>query len=190
MGLEKTFAANTAAELGRGRAHYRRRAWAEAYKSLSHVDRVAPLEADDLELLAMSAYLIARDSDYLDAIERAYNAHLRAGNNLRAIRCAFWLGLRLLFRGETGRATGWFSRARRLVDCEEQDCVEEGYVLLAEAIQQFDAGDDATISAVAAAAAAIGDSYGEMDLVVIARHLQGKASLRQGRHGRGVVLAR
>ena len=188
MGLEKTFAANTAAELGRGRARYRRRAWAEAYKSLSHVDRVAPLAADDLELLAMSAYLIARDSDYLDAIERAHNAHLRAGNNLRAIRCAFWLGLRLLFRGETGHATGWFSRARRLVDCEEQDCVEEGYVLLAEAIQQFDAGDDATISAVAAAAAAIGDSYGEMDLVVIARHLQGKASLRQGRMAEGMSL--
>ena len=45
-------------------------------------DGLAPLAADDLELLAMSAYLIARDSDYLDAIGRAYNTHLRAGCSL------------------------------------------------------------------------------------------------------------
>jgi hypothetical protein len=36
----------------------------------------------------------------------------------------------LAFRGEAGRATGWFSRAHRLLDREEKPCVEEGYLLL------------------------------------------------------------
>ena len=46
------------------------------------------------------------------ALERAYHAHCAAGQPLRAARCAFWLGFRVLMRGEMGRASGWFARAR------------------------------------------------------------------------------
>ena len=112
--------ADVARELERGRKSYKRHAWAEAYQALSLADKVVPLAVEDLELLAMSAYLIARDDDYLRALDRAYHAYLDAGENVRAVRCAFWLGLRLLFRGETGRATGWLARAKRLIECEEQ----------------------------------------------------------------------
>ena len=94
-------------ELERGREHYGRRAWADAYRSLSAADQASRLEGEDLELLAMAAYLIGRDEDYLGALERAHHAHLDAGERLRAIRSAFWLGLRLFFRGEMGPATGW-----------------------------------------------------------------------------------
>jgi hypothetical protein len=37
-------------ELGRGRESYARRAWMDAYKSLSRADQAAPLGAEDLEL--------------------------------------------------------------------------------------------------------------------------------------------
>ena len=79
----------------------------------------------------MSAYLIGRDDDYLRALERAHHAHLDARERLGGVRCAFWLWLRLLFRGETGRATGWLARAQRLLEPEEPDCAERGYLLLA-----------------------------------------------------------
>ena len=46
-------------ELGQGREAYTRRAWMDAYKSLSHSDQAAPLVAEDLELLATSAYMSA-----------------------------------------------------------------------------------------------------------------------------------
>ena len=52
-------------ELERGREHYGRRAWADAYRSLSAADQASRLEGEDLELLAMAAYLIGRDDDYL-----------------------------------------------------------------------------------------------------------------------------
>jgi DNA-binding CsgD family transcriptional regulator len=175
-------------ELGRGRESYKRRAWADAHQALSLADSMVSLAAEDLELLAMSAYLIARDDEYLGTLERAYNAYLDAGENVRAARCAFWLGLRLLFRGETGRATGWLARARRIIDCEEQDCVEEGYLLLPIVEEHLDAGDCEAASAIAADAAAIGSRFGETDLLAIARHLQGRASIQQGRVANGLAL--
>jgi hypothetical protein len=42
-------------ELKQGRESFRLRAWMDAYTSLSRADRVAPLAADDLDLLATSA---------------------------------------------------------------------------------------------------------------------------------------
>ena len=177
-----------AEELERGRESYKRRAWADAYLALSLADTVVPLAVEDLERLAISAYLIARDDAYLSVLERAYNAHLDAGEKLRAVRCAFWLGLRLLFRGEAGRASGWLGRARRLVESEEHDCVEEGYLLLPVVEQHLDAGNCEAASAVATDAAAIGSRFGEADLIAIARHLQGRASIRQGHVARGLAL--
>ena len=175
-------------ELGRGRESYKRRAWADAYQALSRADKMVPLAVEDLELLAMSAYLIARDDEYLGALERAYDAYLVGGENKPAIRCAFWLGLRLLFRGETGRATGWLGRGRRLVEYEEDDCVEEGYLLLPIVDQHLDAGDWETAYATAGNAAEIGNRFGEMDLVAIARHLQGRVLIQQGQVAKGLAL--
>lgn len=188
MHQKKSIVAEITEELDRGRESCKRRAWASAYQSFSLADKVVPLAVEDLELLAMSAYLVARDDDYLNALERAYNAHLDAGENVRAVRCAFWLGLRLLFRGETGRATGWLARAKRLIECEEHDCVEEGYLLLPVVEQHLDAGDCEAASAIATAAAAIGSRFDEKDLIAIARHLQGRASIQQGHVARGLAL--
>ena len=46
------------AELERGREYYARRAWMEAYRSLSRADQANLLEAEDLELLATSASML------------------------------------------------------------------------------------------------------------------------------------
>lgn len=188
MRQKRSSVASVARVLERGRESYKRHAWADAYKSLSFADDIAPLGVEDLELLAMSAYLIARDDDYQRMLSRAYQAHLDAGDSSRAARCAFWLGLRLLFRDETGRATGWFARARRLLECQEQPCVEDGYLLLPAVEQELNAGNCAAAYAIAADAAKIGDRFGEPDLIAIARHLQGRALIQQGHVEEGLAL--
>jgi DNA-binding CsgD family transcriptional regulator len=175
-------------ELERGRACYRQAAWADAYQSLSAADQAAPLGGDDLELLAMAAYLIGQDEDYLTALDRAHQAHLNAGQGLRAVRCAFWLGLRFLFRGETGRATGWLARAQRLLEGETHECAERGYLLLPIVEQQLAAGHFEAAFATAADAAEIGERCGDVDLIACTRHQQGRIRIRQGQVEEGLAL--
>jgi DNA-binding CsgD family transcriptional regulator len=176
------------AELGRGRESYDRRAWAEAYGALSLADQHVPLNAEDLELLAMAAYLIGRDDECLRALERAHHAHLETHNGARAVRCAFWLGFRLAGQGDMGRATGWLARAGRLLEREARDCVERGYLLLPVVLQHLAAGDGEAAHATAASAAEIGDRFGETDLIAYARHLQGRALMGQGKVEPGLAL--
>jgi ATP/maltotriose-dependent transcriptional regulator MalT len=169
--------------LARGRERYAQRAWADAFRALSLAEQAEPMAGADLELLALSAYLIGRDDDYLDALDRAHRAYLDAGECLRAARTAFWLGLRLLFRGENGPATGWFARAQRLLDREDRDCVERGYLLLAVVQERVNAGD---LDAMKASEA--GDRFAEPDLSACARHLQGRILLEQGQVAQGLAL--
>jgi hypothetical protein len=146
------------------------------------------LGAEDLELLALAAYLIGRDDDYLGTLERASSAHVNAGQCTRAARCAFWLGFRLLMRGEVGRATGWFSRAQRLLEGDARECAERGYLLLPVVEQHLEAGDCEAAYATAAEAAAIGEGCGDPDLVACARHQQGRVRLQQSRVQAGLAL--
>lgn len=175
-------------QIEEARNFYRQGAWAEAYEALSTAQATSVLSGDDLEMLAMAAYLVDRDDDYLSALERAHRAHLDAGRWQRAVRSAFWLGLRLLFRGESGRAGGWLSRARRIVDANRGDCVEQGYLLLPSAQEHLDAGRCEVAHNTAADAASIGERFGDADLTALARHLQGRAMLQQGRVQRGIAL--
>jgi DNA-binding CsgD family transcriptional regulator len=93
-----------------------------------------------------------------------------------------------MFRGEAGRAGGWFARAQRLLDCDPQERVERGYLLLPLVEQRLAAGDlDAAYDS-AQNAVRIGERFGEADLVAIARHLQGGARLQQGRVKEGLAL--
>jgi DNA-binding CsgD family transcriptional regulator len=173
-------------ELTRGRKSYQRQAWAAAYQSLSQADQATILDGDDLELLATSAYLSGREDEFLRVLERAHQAHLHVGDSVRAARCAFWIGLRLLLCGETGRATGWLARAQRLL--AQRDCVEQGYLLLPVAEQQLAAGNGAAAYTTAASAAAIGERFSEADLSACARHVQGRALIQQGQVQAGLTL--
>jgi tetratricopeptide (TPR) repeat protein len=170
-------------ELGRGRESYARRAWVDAYESLSRAD-----DAEDLELLARSAYMLGRDDDYRSALERAYHAYVDAGDSPRAARCAWWVGHNLLFHSETAPARGWFARGQRLLEREERDCVERGYLLIPVLLEHSFSGDYEAAYSTAAEAGAIGERFGDPDLVAIALMEQGHALVKQGRTEEGLRL--
>jgi DNA-binding CsgD family transcriptional regulator len=175
-------------ELERGRECYRLRAWSEAFQAFSRAEQAASLAPPDLELFATAAYLVGRDAEYLKALERAHLAHLGAGECMRAARSAFWLGFRLVFRGEIGQATGWFGRAQRLLEREARPSVEEGYLLLWVAEQGLGAGDSEAAYTAAERAAGLGEHFDDADLVAMARHQQGRARLQQRRLEEGLAL--
>jgi len=170
----------------KARQAWTRRSWVNVYRWLSAADQASPLGGDDLELLATSAYLIGRDLDFHRFLERAHHADVNAGNQVRAARRAFWLGLTSLLRGEIGLATGWLSRARRLI--ESHDCVEQGYLLLPVAEQYLAEGNGEAAHGTSNSAAAIAHRFGDADLMACARHLQGRAFIQQGQIKAGLAL--
>jgi DNA-binding CsgD family transcriptional regulator len=164
------------------------RAWSDAHRSLSVADEVSALGAEDLERLATAAYMLGHDDEHHAALERAHQAYVDEADPVRAVRCAFWLSLTLMLRGEAGRATGWLGRAQRLLERDGRDCVERGYLLVPVVAQHEIAGDYRAAHAAATAAAEIAERFGDADLLAIAMHSQGNALVAQGQVGEGLAL--
>ncbi|HEX6680420.1 MAG TPA: hypothetical protein VF063_07220, partial [Gaiellaceae bacterium] len=175
-------------ELDRGRRSYADSAWADARESLSRADEQAPLDAHDLELLATTAYMLGDEKACRRALERAYHGYEEAHAPRPAVRCAFWIGMQLALRGEMGPATGWLGRAQRLLDREDDECVEHGYMLMPVAIQHEAEGDWEGAAETAAAAAEVAGRFGDRDLFGLALLTHGEILLRHGDVRRGLAL--
>jgi ATP/maltotriose-dependent transcriptional regulator MalT len=177
-----------ASELERGRAHYTDRSWKAAYESLSRADEADGLGADDLVLLATSAFMLGRDDEHLAVLERAHQAYFDANDVPHAVRCAFWIGITLVSRGELGPGGGWLSRAERLLEHESADSVERGYLLMPRVFQLGAAGDFIGAAAVAAEAAMIAERFGDADGFALAGHVRGQMLIKSGRVKEGLAL--
>jgi ATP/maltotriose-dependent transcriptional regulator MalT len=176
-----------AGELERGRESFARSSWAEAYDSLARAGDAEPLSAADLELQAIAAYMLGREDEWMSLLEQACRLHGEAGEPRRAARCAFWIGTNLALRGQMGPATGWLGRSHRLLD-GEGECVERGYLLVPVVFQRDAEGDYEGAAATAAAAAEIGERYGDGDLFALALHVQGDVLVRHGDVRAGLAL--
>jgi DNA-binding CsgD family transcriptional regulator len=175
--------------LARGRASYAARAWGDAYASLSQADHASGLAAADIELLAVSAYMLGRDEEWGAGLERAHHLYAESRDTRPAVRCALWVGIGHMLRGELGPATGWLARAQRLLDHEPEDCAERGYALIPSIFRHEAAGDWAAAAAAAGDAAAIGERFGDADLVALARQAQGAILAAHGEVAEGLALA-
>ena len=102
---------------------------------------------------------IGRDAEYLQLLERAHQAHLAAGACASGARAAFWLGFRLLFRGEDGQRERVARGAQRLLERQRGDCVERGYLALLMAQQHAVEGEWDAAYAKSAAATAAGERF-------------------------------
>ena len=74
-----------------------------------------PLAGEDLERLAVAAYLVGEDDVCAHAWEDAHRSALEAGDGARAARCAVLLSLLLFLKGQTAKAGGWLARAERVL---------------------------------------------------------------------------
>ena len=174
--------------LERGREAYARRSWRDAHESLSAVESAAPLEPADLELLATSAFMLGRDHEYLDTLERAHDVYLQRGEPLRAFRCAFWCGMILMTRGEVGPGSAWIGRAQRLCEGQPDDSVERGYLLMPLALRHEAAGEFEKAAAVAGEATAMAARFGEADGFALASYTQGSMLIKAGRVPEGLAV--
>ena len=172
-------------EVELGRDAFDRRAWARARTLLAAAES---LDAADLQRLAVAAHLVGRDAESSLAWERAQHACERAGDLDGAARCAFWLALLLLLRGEVARAGGWLARAERLVAEAERDCAAGSFLLVPVFLEALVAGDVSQAEALASEILREARRFDDPDLLAFGLLCQGQAAIAGGDTGRGVRL--
>lgn len=174
-------------DLARAREAYERRDWVAAYDALSDLDRSA-LDADDFARLSMTAYLLGRKNDCIQAMQRAYQAHLDRGETLAAVRCGFWLAMVLLTSGETAVGGGWVGRCQRLLEDVPGDVVERGYVLIHVMFRHIFSDEFEQAFQLSVEVVDYGRRFGEPDLVANGLNAQGRMLLYSGRVPDGMAL--
>jgi DNA-binding CsgD family transcriptional regulator/tetratricopeptide (TPR) repeat protein len=167
------------------RKAFEERAWRVAFSQLATAHKEEALGLDDLELLAQAAYLCGEDA----ASEKAWiEANQRSIENedwARAARCAFWLGVTLQARSERAQAGGWFARAQRVLEDNDHDCVERGWLSVGAGLKlHYERNYDASTQAWEQALK-VGRRFRDVDLVATARQGLGRILIKQGRISEG-----
>ena len=175
-------------QLAHGRASYEQRAWGDAYAQLAAADKEVPLEPEDLERMGMAAQLLGKGDEGVEIGARAYRVLLERSNEERAARCAFWVGMHLINRGEMAPGFAWIARAGRLVGDDDHDCVEQGFLLVPVALQKMFAGDASSALTTFNRVAEVAERFDDPDLLALGCLGQGQASIQLGHVSEGVAL--
>lgn len=174
--------------LDRGRESFGRQEWGNAFAHLSAVDRQGALEVEDLERLAVAAYMTGRDDDCADAWTHAHHAYLRRQNAAGAARCAFWQACGLYFKGDIAPAMGWVARGRRVLEATNEDCVERGWLLFLTALPIMFQGDSKTAHSNFVQAGKIAEGFADPDVMALSRLGCGQSLIMQQQTAEGMAL--
>jgi DNA-binding CsgD family transcriptional regulator/tetratricopeptide (TPR) repeat protein len=170
------------------RRSFKGNSWSQTYALLLNADREKPLESDSIYTLALAAYLTGKDSESVDLLTRAHHQFLTEGNVGRALHCGFWIGMQLMFKGESGRSSGWFARAKRLMEDFQHDCVEKGLLLIPEGLRSLNEGDPDKAYLTFQQAADMGSSFNDPDLNTLSLLGRGQALIQMGKISDGVTM--
>jgi class 3 adenylate cyclase len=126
-----------------GRDALSRRQWREGFDLLSQASSNVQLTGADFEALADAAFFAARPDARLDALERAFAAHERADDPIRAAYAALLIADWATLRGKASVASGWTRRGERLLDGREETYAH-AYLALVRGEMAKASGDPAT----------------------------------------------
>lgn len=171
-----------------GRAAFAAHAWGDAFRELASAEAETPLEIDDLERLALAAYLTGNDTESADAWTRAHHECIRRGDAPRAARCAFRQAAGLFFRGDMAPAMGWVGRGRRVLEESGEACPEEAWLLVLTGLPIMFQGDPASAMDNFREAVEIASRHGDTDVLTLARLGCGQALCMTGQAADGKSL--
>lgn len=165
-----------------------RRAWGEAFTRLSAARREGGLEVEDLERLALAAYMVGKDDDCTETWMRAHQEWLRRGDRQRAAMCAFQQALGLFFRGDLAPAMGWVARDRRVLEEGRYEGIEQAWLLMLTALPIMFQGEAATAYPSFVEAGQIAERFGDPDATMFARLTRGQGLILQQQTNEGMAL--
>ena len=117
--------------------------WVAEHARLAAADERGTLGPEDLERLAVAAFLLGLDDDVTALRDRAQQAYLEQGRVGEAARCTFWLGFHLRNRGDRAQAAAWLPRLQRLVAELPPDHPVRGLAQMPMVMERIWAGDPA-----------------------------------------------
>ena len=162
-----------------GRDASARYAWHEAFDRLSEADAEGALSADDQVRRADAAWWLGRLDDSIAARERAFATYMAEGQPRRAAVAAMDLARDHGAKLSYSLASGWASRAGRLL-APEPECVEHGELAWHQSVMSMYGGDMDAAYDHASRALDIGTRYGDADTQAYALSLQGRALVARG----------
>jgi class 3 adenylate cyclase len=171
-----------------GRDAIAQRRWQEAQELLAAADGDGGLDADDLERLGEATMWVRDPVEGMPYFERAYAAHLEAGNMRRAAYLAtfighYYSGVRL----QRSIGNGWIRQAKRLL-AELPEGPEHGYLALEDALVAWGKNDLETTLEKGKYAEEIGRHHGDRALEVRGLQRQAMALINSGEPEEGKLL--
>jgi DNA-binding NarL/FixJ family response regulator len=168
-------------QLADGRAAFRARRWSEAAQLLGNAEAEALLSTEDYEALATARFLMTPDTAAAQVMAAASQVLFERGDVARAARAAYWAGSTLGRLGEVAGSSGWVARGLRLLEeAGLEDSVERGYLLLPSIFGALRAGQPEVAFGLAGEVAAIARRFGDSDLMLYVRLLDGRVRLLRG----------
>ncbi len=174
-------------DLAQARAAYERREWAASYEALCRQEPES-LRGDDFARLATAALLLGRRNDAVQAMQRAYQVNVAAGQPATAAFCAFWLAMVLSQVGEDAVGSGWAARGERLLAGLEGEVVERGYLDFHGFLRAIHRGQFDEAARLVVSVTACGERFGEENLLVLGRSGHGRLMIMAGRVAEGLAL--
>ncbi|MEU7116951.1 LuxR C-terminal-related transcriptional regulator [Streptomyces zaomyceticus] len=182
-------APTTTDPVARARDAAARESWAEAYELLHDHDRHPErgLTADDLSVLADSAWWSGHVDESVAARLRAHAAYLAADDHRGAGLTSWWLYYEYAGLGRPAAAAGWLHRARHHLE-DLPDCPEQCFLAMTAAEEASAHGDHESALAATRRMTALALACGSPDLLALARQSESRVLLAAGRRAEGLAL--
>jgi class 3 adenylate cyclase len=170
-----------------GRDAVRRHAWQEGYELLKEADSTGGLSGEDLELLAQATMWASGLDETMPIQERAFAAHMRAGNTERAAYIATELAHDYDIKMQGSVANGWLRRAARMLESEPESAAH-GYLALHQGLRALGEHDFDSALDAGKKAEEIGRRVGDRSLEIRGIQRQGNALIQKGELVEGRAL--
>ena len=144
-------------------AGYEKAQWLEASRLFQEVG-TEQLPPQDLVRLSICGAMAGDRNLFDSAMEGAFNRY-RDNSDVRATaRCAFWLGMEAMRRGEHGRGGGWLGRSAQALEDAQEDYPERGLLLIPAGLQALGQGEPQKAYELFSRAQEIGIRHNDPDL--------------------------
>lgn len=144
-------------------AEYENARWLSASRLFEDAE-LEQLTPSDMERLAICGAMTGNLEQFDSAMENAFERYLIDGAAQMVARCAFWLGLEAMRRGEHGRGGGWLARTKQALEDAPEDCPERGLLLIPAGLQALGQGEPQKAYELFSTAQDIGTRHGYSDL--------------------------